>query len=298
MTAAPPSPPVVVSAVPPHTSARHRSSSRTASRSRTALRWTWLLLLALGIAFPVYVTLLTGFLPAQDVARGVLLPHQLTLDNFRTALRLIPLGRQYSVSVLVVLVQTSAQLLTSALAAYALVFPRWRARAVAFALVVATLAIPGESLVIPNYTLVSDLGLRDTLLGITLPFLAAGYPVFLLRQAFLSLPREVWEAARMDGCGDLRCLFLIVLPMARPQVAAAALWSALSAWNGYFWPLLITDSPTRRTVQVGIAQLNSAESTSPAVLYAGISLVLVPTLILVIAGQRFLVRSLSANVRQ
>ncbi|MFJ9631860.1 carbohydrate ABC transporter permease [Streptomyces sp. NPDC091280] len=263
--------------------------------ARTTVRWLWLLALALVVGFPAYVSVISAFLPAQDVARGVLLPHRLTLDNFRTALHSVPLGRQYAVSSAVVLLQTSAQLLTSAFAAYALVFPRWRGRALAFALIVGTLAIPSESLVIPNYTLTSDLGLRDTLPGIVLPFLAAGYPVFLLRQAFVSLPREVWEAARLDGCGDLRCLFLVILPMARPQVTAAALWSALSAWNGYLWPLLITDSPDRRTVQVGIAQLTSAESTSPAVLYAGLVLVLLPTLILVTAGQRFLVRSLAAG---
>ncbi|MFF4509255.1 carbohydrate ABC transporter permease [Streptomyces sp. NPDC001401] len=261
----------------------------------TAARWLWLLALALLVGFPAYVSVLSAFLPAQDVARGVLLPHRLTLDDLRTALDSVPLGRQYAVSSAVVVLQTSAQLITSALAAYALVFPRWRGCTVMFALIVATLAIPSESLVIPNYTLASDLGLRDTLLGVVLPFLAAGYPVFLLRQAFVSLPREVWEAARLDGCGDLRALFLVILPMARPQVTAATLWSALSAWNGYLWPLLITDSPDRRTVQVGIAQLTSAESTGPAVLYAGLVLVLLPTLVLVTVGQRFLVRSLAAG---
>ncbi|MFC8667521.1 carbohydrate ABC transporter permease [Streptomyces sp. NPDC057199] len=274
---------------------RRTALGRSGRGTRTAARRLWLLALALVIGFPAYVSVLSAFLPAQDVARGVLLPHRLTLENFRTALDSVPLGRQYAVSSAVVVVQTLAQLVTSALAAYALVFPRWRGRALAFALVVGTLAIPGESLVIPNYTLTSDLGLRDTLLGIVLPFLAAGYPVFLLRQAFLSLPREVWEAARLDGCGDLRALFLVILPMARPQVTAATLWSALSAWNGYFWPLLITDSPDKRTVQVGIAQLTSAESTSPAVLYAGLVLVLLPTLLLVTVGQRFLVRSLAAG---
>ncbi|GAA2298034.1 carbohydrate ABC transporter permease [Streptomyces violaceusniger] len=273
--------------------ARRPRRSRPPLRARDMVRWFWLVALTVVIGFPVYVTLLTGLLPPQDVAHGTLLPTRLTLDNFREALRNVPFGQQYVVSVLVTALQTGGQLLTSSLAAYALVFPRWRGRAVAFAVIVATLAIPGESLVIPNYELVTGLGLRDSLLGITLPFLAAGYPVFLLRQAFLTLPREVWEAARLDGCGDLRCLFLVVLPMARPQVTAATLWSALAAWNGYFWPLLITDSPDRRTVQVGISQLVNAESTSPGVIYAGTTLVLLPTLLLVIVGQRFLLRGLA-----
>lgn len=257
----------------------------------------WLVLLALVIGFPIYTTLVSSVLPPGDVASGQLIPwpDRLTLDNFVRALAVVPFESQYVVSVVVTVCQAGMQLVTASLAAYALVFPTWRARGIAFALIIATLAIPGESLIIPNYQLVTSLGLRDTIPGIFLPFLAAGYPIFLLRQAFLSVPREIWEAARLDGCGDLRTLVTIILPITRPQVTTAALWSALAAWNGYFWPLLITDSPTNRTIQVGIAQLVSAESTSPSVVAAGTVLVLLPTLVLVIAGHRFLLRGLGSE---
>ncbi len=266
-------------------------------RPGSVLRWVWLAVVCAVIAFPVYVTVVTAVLPQADVVAGRLLPSpgRLTLDNVRQALRAVPLGPQYVVSVSVTVVQTLAQLATGALAAYALVFPRWRGRTIAFGMILATLAIPGESSVIPNFELVTDLGLRDTLLGIVLPFLAVGYPVFLLRQAFGQLPFEVYEAARLDGSGHLRCLLRIVLPMTRPQLFTAALWCALSAWNGYFWPLLITDSPDRRTVQVGLAQLVAGESTAPAVIYAGTLVVLLPTLLLVLVGQRFLVRGLASR---
>ncbi|GGZ76680.1 carbohydrate ABC transporter permease [Streptomyces bluensis] len=264
----------------------------------SVLRWLWLGAVVLVVAFPVYVTVVTALLPQGDVAAGRLLPvpGRLTLDNVRAALDSAPLARQYLVSVAVTALQAVAQLTTAALAAYALVFPRWRGRGVAFALVLATLAFPGESLVIPNFELVTGLGLRDTLLGIVIPYLAAGYAVFLLRQAFLALPRETWEAARLDGCGELRALLHVVLPMARPQLVTAAMWCALSAWNGYFWPLLITDSPQRRTIQVGLAQLVVDQAAAPAVIYAGTLLVLLPTLLLVLFGQRFLVRGLAARV--
>lgn len=247
---------------------------------RTVIRWAWLALVAAVVAFPVAVTVVTAAGPG----------------HFRTALALIPLGSQYLVSVEVTVLQAGAQLLTSALAAYAFVFPSWRGRSVAFAAVLATLAIPGESTVIPNFELVTSLGLRDTVLGVAVPFLAAGFPIFLLRQAFLGLPREVWEAGRLDGCGSLRSLFRVILPMARPQVLTTGLWCALSAWNGYFWPLLITDSANRRTVQVGLAQLAAGESISPEVIYAGTLLVLLPTLLLVLFGQRWLIRGLAARI--
>ncbi|GAA1683199.1 carbohydrate ABC transporter permease [Streptomyces yatensis] len=264
----------------------------------SVLRWLWLCIVVAVVTFPVYVTVVTALLPSGDVATGRLVPvpDQLTLANVRAALDSAPLSSQYLVSVAVTVLQSAAQLTTAALAAYALVFPRWRGRGVVFALVLATLAFPGESLVIPNFELATALGLRDTLLGIVVPYLAAGYAVFLLRQAFLALPRETWEAARLDGCGDLRALVHVILPMARPQLITAAMWCALSAWNGYFWPLLITDSPQRRTIQVGLAQLVVDQATTPAVIYAGTLLVLLPTLLLVLFGQRFLVRGLASRV--
>ncbi|MEV6167958.1 carbohydrate ABC transporter permease [Streptomyces sp. NPDC051954] len=264
----------------------------------SVLRWLWLGAIVVVVAFPVYVTVVTALLPPADVVAGRLVPvpGRLTLDNVRAALDSAPLGRQYGVSVAVTVLQSAAQLVTAALAAYALVFPRWRGRGLVFALVLATLAFPGESVVIPNFETVNGMGLRDTLAGIVVPYLAAGYAVFLLRQAFLALPREVWEAARLDGCGEMRTLLHVVLPMARPQVITAGMWCALSAWNGYFWPLLITDSPSRRTVQVGLAQLVVDQATSPAVIYAGTLVVLLPTLLLVLFGQRFLVRGLAARV--
>jgi len=273
------------------------ATRRRRVRPGSVLRWVWLSLLVVVICFPVYVTVVTALLPRADVAAGQLFPTpgDLTLDNVRAALRAVPLGSQYVVSVAVTVLQTVAQLTFAALAAYGLVFPRWRGRGIAFALILATLAIPGESSVIPNFELVTDLGLRDTLIGIVIPFLAVGYPVFLLRQAFLQLPGEVWEAARLDGCSNLRCLVSIILPMARPQLFTAAMWCALAAWNGYFWPLLITDSPDRRTVQVGLAQLVTGEITAPAVIYAGTLIVLLPTLLLVLLGQRFLVRGLASR---
>jgi multiple sugar transport system permease protein/sn-glycerol 3-phosphate transport system permease protein len=126
--------------------------------------------------------------------------------------------------------------------------------------------------------------------------MAAGYPIFLMRQAFSAIPREVWEAARLDGAGDIRALFGIIIPLCRPQVINAILWSALAAWNGFFWPLLITDTASARTIQVGISQLASSEVGNPAIIFAGAVLVVVPTMILVIVAQRFLVNGLSRGV--
>lgn len=261
------------------------------------LRWSALLVFCAIVAFPTYVMLATAFLPPEDVAAGQLLPDpsRLTFDNVARALEVVPLLRQYLVSAAVVVVQAGTQLVGASLAAYSLVFPPWRGRRIAFALIFATLAVPGESVVLPNVETVSALGLRDTVLAVALPYLCVAYPVFLLRQAFSMLPREVWEAARLDGAGHLTCLVRIVLPLVAPQLVTAGLWSALAAWNGYFWPLLITDSTENRTVQIGLAQLVAGEPHI-GVVYAGTLVVLLPTLLLVLFGQRFLVRGLAARM--
>lgn len=278
--------------------ARNRRGAHRTVRPGTALRWVGVLLAAAVVFLPIYVSVVSAVTVNGSIARNGLVPDvsALTMDNFRTAATSVPLARQYAVSVAVVSLQTAAQLLTGALAAYALVFPRWRGRRLAFGLVLATMAVPGESLVIPNYELVSQLGLRDTILGVVLPYLALGYPIFLLRQAFAAVPVEIWEAASLDGAGDLRTLFLIVMPACRPQVTTAVIWSALAAWNGFFWPLLITDSDAARTIQVGISQLAASEASSPSVIFAGSVLVVLPTAALVLLAQRFLVNGLARGV--
>lgn len=269
--------------------------SRRFPRFGTVLRFLVVLVVAAGIFLPVYLSFVSAFTNNGSFAPDGLFPgvDQFTLGNFREAVTSIPLVQEYLVSVGVVTLQTAAQIVTGALAAYALVFPKWRGRRIIFALVLVTLAIPGESLVIPNYELVSQFGLRNTILGVAVPFLAAGYPIFLMRQAFAAVPIEIWEAARLDGSGDIRTLFTVIMPSCRPQVTTAVIWSALAAWNGFFWPLLITDTAAARTIQVGISQLATSESSTPSVIFAGAILVVLPTIALVIGAQRFLINGLS-----
>ena len=284
-----------------HASTVHSVSGLRALRKKrltTALRMVGILAITVVVGLPVWVTFASALMPSGVLAKSGVIPDlsRLTLDNFRAALDVIPLLRQYAVSIGVVSVQTFGQIFIAALAAYALVFPRWRGRALLFGLVLFTMAIPSESIVIPTFEIVSDMGLRDTIAGVVIPFLAAGYPIFLLRQAFASVSFEVWEAAKLDGCSDLRALFQIVLPSCKPQLTTAVLWSALGAWNGFFWPLLITDSANSRTVQVGLSQLATAETSDPAVIFAGTALVLIPTVLLVVVAQRFLINGLSRGV--
>lgn len=257
--------------------------------------------LAIGAAivlFPVYFGFVGAFMGPGDINSypAALWPLDgWRAENFAGALSTIPLARQYLNSVVMAGLITLGQIVTSLLAAYALVFLPMRARAFWFALFLSTMMIPGEAIIIPNYLTIASAGLINTIPALVLPFLAAGFGIFLLRQAFLSFPTELADAAKIDGAGHVRFLVSILVPLSKPTLAALGIWSFLSAWNMYFWPLLVTQTPQMQTIQIGITQLRSADNFNAGLVLAGTVLAIVPTLLLVIFGQRFIVRGLTAG---
>ncbi|GAB3594856.1 carbohydrate ABC transporter permease [Angustibacter peucedani] len=259
--------------------------------------WVVLVVAAVGVLFPVYYAVVGSVMGPGDLASypPSLFPHSLHLGNLRGVFDVIPLGRQYLNSVLQAGFITLAQLVTSVLAAYAFAFLPFRWRAGVFGLFLATLMVPWEAIILPNYLLISGWGLANTLPGLVLPFLVNAFGTFLLRQSFLQFPRELRDAARVDGCGHLRFLWRVLVPLQKPALAAVAVYVFLTAWNQYFWPLLITSTPTMQTLQIGITQLSNAEAADPGLILAGVVLSVVPTLLLVIFGQRFIVRGLVAG---
>ena len=162
-------------------------------------------------------------------------------------------------------------------------------------LFLATLMIPFEVTLIPNYQTIARWGWKDTYMGLIAPFVATGFGTFLLRQFFLSIPTELHDAATLDGCGSLRYLLTIVIPLSRPALGTLAVYSFLQTWNQYLWPLLVTDSRNMRTTQIGLNFLRNEESLSYNLIMAGVVLVLIPTIALLIVGQRQLIRGLTAG---
>jgi sn-glycerol 3-phosphate transport system permease protein len=271
--------------------------SRLQQLSARGATYVLLVVAAIAVVFPVYYVFAGAVMGPGEIARfpPALFPHSPRLSNLSGVLDALPLGRQYLNSALVATAITLSQLLTSVLAAYAFVFLPMRAKAVVFGVFLATLMVPWEAIILPNYLSISNAGLANTYLGLALPFLANAFGTFLLRQAFRQFPPELHEAARMDGCGHLRFLWRILVPLNRPALAAVTVWVFLSAWNQYFWPLLITSTPDMQTLQIGITQLNNAEAADPGLILAGVALSLLPTLLLVAFGQRFIVRGLTAG---
>ncbi|HET8658813.1 MAG TPA: carbohydrate ABC transporter permease [Micromonosporaceae bacterium] len=267
---------------------------------RRLLVYVLLIILAVPVVFPLYYAMVGAVMGQADLTSypPALVPSEVHLENLRGAFRTVPLGRQYLNSTLQTCVITLAQLLTSILAAYAFAFLPMRARALTFGLFLATLMVPWESIIIPNFLAIASWGLIRgplTYVGLVLPFLASAFGTFLLRQAFLQFPAELHDAAVLDGAGHGRFLWRILVPLSRPSIAAVGVYVFLSAWNQYFWPLILIRDPQYQTLQIGLSQLNDAEAAEPGLILAGVSLSLLPTLAIVIFGQRYIVRGLTAG---
>jgi sn-glycerol 3-phosphate transport system permease protein len=282
----------------------HRSPTPTAmpsgsARGRSRLAHgaivAYLAVVSLIVVLPIVYVAFAAVRPGQAITGTMadILPTGFSLEHIEDALRRAPLVQQMVNSTIVTIAQTGAQVLTALLAAYALVFGRLRRPGFMFAFILVTMMIPGETTLVANYLTIQSLGLFDTLVAMFLPFLVSAYNVFLLRQTFLSFPKEIHEAAVVDGVRPMSFLFRFLVPLNGPTVVTVTLLSAISAWNGYLWPLIVSQSPDIRTVQVGIKILTDESGADIGASLAGVLIAVVPTIVLVIAGQRFLAKGLT-----
>jgi sn-glycerol 3-phosphate transport system permease protein len=249
------------------------------------------------VAFPLLLALSYSFMSERDIISFPphVLPVNPTLDNYEQVLATIPIGRYLLNSFIVSTAVVIGQLITASLAAYAFAFLTFRGRSLLFFAYLSTLMVPWEATIIPNYMTIRSLGWLDTYQGLAVPFMATAFGTFLLRQAFMQVPRELWDAARMDGASSFRFLREVVIPISRPVLGTVAIYGFLSTYNQYFWPLLVTNETLMRTTQVGIAQLRFEESLRWGLVMAGVIMVAVPTLALLVLGQRQLIRGLTAG---
>ncbi|WP_091187478.1 carbohydrate ABC transporter permease [Paenibacillus catalpae] len=256
-----------------------------------------LILLSLLVLGPLLYLLAQIFMTPAEAGQypPKLLPSGLHTAELKNAIETVPIfGFIFNSFILAVAIMV-LQVLTAALAAYAFVYIRFSGSRFWFALFISTMMIPWEVTIIPNYLTVKSWGWLDSFQGLIVPFAASAFGVFLLRQFFLQLPRELFEAARIDGCGHFRHFVSVVLPLSGPAAASLAVYVFLNGWNQYLWPLLVTSSDAMRTVQIGIAMLQFEELTSWNLVLCGVALVLVPSLVLLALGLKPLVRGITAG---
>ncbi len=218
-----------------------------------------------------------------------LLPSQPTLGNFIKVWQTNPFGRYLFNSTIVAILTVSINLLFCALAAYPLARLDFRGRDIMFAGIVSTIMIPFQIVMIPLYILTVQLGLRNTYLGIILPNLASAFGIFLLRQAFQAVPKEIEEAARIDGVGELGLWWHIMLPAIRPALVTLAIFVFIGSWSDFLWPLLILDRPTYFTLPLGVAKLAGTFSLDWRLIAAGSIISIAPVLLLFIFLQKYIV---------
>ena len=264
---------------------------------RRWVRYGLLAVVAVLILFPIYVAVIFALKPGNaifDYPRA-LLPVDLTLDTLRDAWNQGNMGRYLVNSTVVSIAITVGVMVTSLLAAYAFSFMRFPLRNLLFYLVLATLLVPAEVTVLANVDTVKSLGWTDSYQGLVVPFLATAFGVFLLRQVFLTVPKDLREAAALDGLGHFGFLREVATPLARPSLGALALFSFLGAWNQYLWPQRITNEPDFRTVQIGLRSLSSANPDRLNLITAGTVIAALPIVVVLIVFQRQLVRGLTAG---
>jgi len=272
---------------------------RPKRRLRTIGAYVALTASAIVVLFPIYVTVVNSLLkPDQLVEQPPpLFPTHPQWHNYVAAWTTAHMSKYMATSAIMTVVIVAGQLVTSILAAYAFAFLRFPFKRTLFVICLTTLMIPLEVTFITNLDTVTSLHWFNTYEGLAVPFLATGFGIFLLRQAFLQIPRDLQEAAQLDGYGHLRFMTRVAVPLARPSLAALAVFSFLGAWNQYLWPLVSTGGTTPlNTVQIGLKQiLTGTEVSSIPVSLAGAVIAFVPLVILLLVFQKQLVRSLTAG---
>ncbi|MFB5082978.1 carbohydrate ABC transporter permease [Symbiobacterium thermophilum] len=249
------------------------------------------------MVFPILYAVSISLMPPAEVNTFPprFLPSSPRWANYAEVARSVPVGRYLLNSLVVSSAVTLGQIATASLSAYAFAFMNFRGKAALFALFMSTMMVPWEVTLIPNYLTIRSLRLLDSYTGLVLPFLATAFGTFLLRQFFLQIPRELEEAARIDGCGRFRFFWSIALPLARPGLLTLGAYTFLSTWNQYLWPLLVTNTRLMRTVQIGVRFLMNEEGLQYHRVMAGVVLCMAPALVVLVLGQRYLVRGLMAG---
>ncbi|GGQ73325.1 sugar ABC transporter permease [Streptomyces griseorubens] len=265
---------------------------RRRGRVRTPLLYTVASLGLLVMSAPFLWMALSAFKTRRDLTASppVWLPSEWTLSNFGALLDQLDVPRYFLNSLVVAVLVTLCNLLFCSMLGYALAKLEFTGRSKVFGVVLAALMVPGNLLILPLYVLMTKLGLIDTYAGLVLPFAAGAFGVFLMRQFMQSIPDELLEAARIDGAGEWYIFWRIVLPLVKPALATLTIFTFLSSWNNFVWPLIATNDPDKYTLPVALATFandpNRTVGGGNGMLMAGSLLVVLPVLLVFVVLQR------------
>lgn len=269
----------------------------TANRARvaTVLGYLAMAVALLVVVLPLLWIVLASFKDRSEiyVQPSIWWPSTWHPENYREATSEVPFWAFLRNSLIVTLVLGVVKFILGVLSAYGLVFLRFPGKSVVFVVIIAALMVPNQITVITNYSLVAQLGFRNTFIGIIVPLAGVAFGTFLMRNHFLSIPPEIIEAARMDGAGHWRLLTRVVAPVSIPTMIAFALITLVNEWNEYLWPFLMSDDYSVATLPVGLTQLQNNDGvTNWGPVMAATILAMVPMLVVFLALQRHMIKGL------
>lgn len=251
---------------------------------------------ALLTAFPFFWMVTTSLKPLAEsyTYPPTVLPSTISLASYQRLFGDFGFGR-YVVNTLIVVLIGFIGMFLVAMAGYAFAKFRFRGKGFLFVLVLSTMMVPVQVAMIPTYLILNSLQLTNTLVGIALPTLVSAFNIFLFRQFMTTIPDDLLEAARLDGAGEFRILWSIVLPLSRPILAVGSVLTFITGWNSFIWPLIIANDQLNYTLSVGISLLNKQLAINPPLQMAGASLMVIPIVIVFVIFQRYIVQGFTLS---
>jgi putative chitobiose transport system permease protein len=279
-----------------------QASGRSVRKIMEGFGWYVVLILIAAITvYPFLWVFFTSFKGPNDAISSippVLIPGNPTLDNYLRVWNQLPVPYFFLNSIVVSISTVILNLLVTGLAAYPLAKMKFKGRNAIFYIILATFAIPSQLISIPSYVLaVNVFKYYDSILALIFPNLVTAFNIFMLRQAFQSVPNDLIEAGKMDGASELRIWWNILLPVIRPTLATAAIFTSVNQWNDFFWPSLMLHTRTNMTLQVGLVALQGMFASDARGVAAGVTMTVIPILIFFVTLQKYFVRGLGGAVK-
>lgn len=279
-------------------------ASDTKQRKLSSVKSEWILK---GIAYMLLtigaISMLVPFIwmvstslksPAEAIAMPpVWWPSTLRFENFTRAFEVAPFGRYFLNSVFITTVSTVGELFTTILAAFAFSKMKFFGKNVLFTILIATMMVPTELLMIPNFVTLSRFGLINTYAAMILPFLASVFSVFMLKQNFESVPNELYYAAKVDGSSDFNFLWTIMVPLSKSAIVAVTILKIIGSWNAFLWPLIVTNDRMLRPLPVGLQAFTTEAGTHFELLMAASAIVVAPMIVIYLFLQRYIIMGVS-----
>lgn len=272
----------------------HRKFKARQAAGKT-ISYTGLTVMALLMILPFVYMLSTALKPEDEIfnTAGALVGSRLAWENFSKAWTYVPFNRFFLNTLLVASSVTALTVTTSSLAGYAFARLRFPGRDILFYLYLGTLMIPAQVVVIPQYIMMNAFKWVDTYQALIVPAAFTAFGTFMLRQFFMSIPFELEDAARIDGCSRFGTFARIILPLSKPALASLAIFSFVGQWNSFFWPLIIINTDEMKTISVGLKMFQGVYGTEWHLMMAGSAIVVIPTIIVFVLFQRHLVEGIA-----